>query len=252
MTSPRHGGFKQLITSEVKEDLLIPGHLGRFFLHHLNTGNKRACFGFCSRFVYNRPQPHGNNPISKLKTRFLREKWVKHEMSDISKARSGQEARLQKIRSLLSKKRPKFHRPESWRYKRVKEKWRRARGIDSRTRRKKRGWPVSPSIGYRSPVQVRYQSSAGKEEVLINSPLDLSLMDTSYQVGRIGASVGRKKKEKIITEAQLLNVHIVNPIVARVDLRDLEEELALDEEALEDLELSDLELSDLETGGEEE
>lgn len=77
-------------------------------------------------------------------------------------------------------------------------------------------------------------------------------MDTSYQVGRIGASVGRKKKEKIITEAQLLNVHIVNPIVARVDLRDLEEELALDEEALEDLELSDLELSDLETGGEEE
>ena len=173
-------------------------------------------------------------------------------MSDISKARPGQEARLQRIRSLLRKKKPKFHRPESWRYKRVKEKWRKARGIDSRTRKKRQGWPVSPSIGYRSPRQVRYQSSAGKEEILINSPLDLSLIDTSYQVGRIAASVGRKKKERIITEAQLLNVLIVNPIVARVDLRDLEEELALDEEALEDLELSDLELSDLEVGGEEE
>jgi hypothetical protein len=92
----------------------------------------------------------------------------------------------------------------------------------------------------------------GTEEVLINSPLDLSLIDSSYQVGRIAASVGRKKKEKIITEAQLLNVRIINPIVARVDLRDLEEELALDEEALEDLELSDLELSDLEIGDEEE
>ncbi|MFW9780025.1 MAG: eL32 family ribosomal protein [Candidatus Heimdallarchaeota archaeon] len=173
-------------------------------------------------------------------------------MSDISKISSGQEARLQRIKALLKKKRPKFHRPESWRYKRVKKSWRKARGIDSRTRIKKQGWPVSPSIGFRSPRQIRYQSSVGTEEVLINSPLDLSLIDTSYQVGRIAAGVGRKKKERIITEAQLLNVHIINPIVARVDLRDLEEELALDEEALEDLELSDLELSDLEIGDEEE
>lgn len=160
--------------------------------------------------------------------------------------------RLRKIRENLKRSRPSFRRVESWRYKRVKERWRKARGIDSKTREKKGGWPISPMIGFRSPKQVRYQSSSGKEEILIYSPVDLSLIDSNLQVGRIAANIGRKKREKIVMEAELLNIRILNPISAKIDLGDLEEELELDDELLEEIDIKDLEISEDEEFGEEE
>ena len=45
--------------------------------------------------------------------------------------------RLMELRKNMNKKRPSFRRVESWRYKRVKDSWRKARGIDSKTRKKK-------------------------------------------------------------------------------------------------------------------
>ncbi len=160
--------------------------------------------------------------------------------------------RLRKIRENLKRRRPSFRRVESWRYKRVKERWRKARGIDSKTREKKGGWPISPMIGFRSPKQVRYQSSSGKEEILIYSTVDLSLIDSNRQVGRIAANIGRKKREEIVMEAELLNIRILNPISAKIDLGDLEEELELDDELLEEIDIKDLELSEDEEISEEE
>lgn len=160
--------------------------------------------------------------------------------------------RLRKIRENLKRKRPHFHRIESWRYKRVKERWRKARGIDSKAREKRGGWPISPMIGFRGPKRIRYQSSSGKEEVLIFSHVDLSLIDSNLQVGRIAAKIGRKKREQIIMEAELLNIHILNPISAKIDLGDLEEELELDEELLEEIDIEDLDISEDEESGEEE
>lgn len=160
--------------------------------------------------------------------------------------------RLQRIRKKLKRKRPHFRRVESWRYIRVPERWRRARGIDSKTREKKGGYPKSPKIGYRGPKEVRYQSSSGKEEVLVTSTLDLSLIDPKKQSGRIAANLGRKKKEKIIMEAELLNIRILNPISAKIDLGDLDSELELDEDLLDDIEIDDLDLSSEEDQGEEE
>jgi len=159
--------------------------------------------------------------------------------------------RLQRIRKNLKKKRPTFIRVESWRYKRVPKRWRRARGIDSKTREKKGGWPISPQIGFRSPKAVRYQLSSGKEEVLVSSSVDLSLIDPELQVGRIASSIGRKKKEKILMEAELLNIHILNPISAKIDLGDLDAELELDEDLLDDIAIDDLDISSDEDQGEE-
>lgn len=174
-------------------------------------------------------------------------------MDDISKDKPQSEIlRLRKIRENLKRRRPSFRRVESWRYKRVKDRWRRARGIDSKTREKKGGWPISPMIGFRSPKEVRYQSPSGKEEVLIYSPIDLSLIDSDNQVGRIAAKIGRKKREKIVMEAELLNIRILNPISTKIDLGDLEEELELDEDLLEDIAIEDLDISEDEELGEEE
>ena len=44
--------------------------------------------------------------------------------------------KLIELRQKMKKKRPSFRRVESWRYKRVKDSWRKARGIDSQTRMK--------------------------------------------------------------------------------------------------------------------
>ena len=64
-------------------------------------------------------------------------------------------------------KRPDFKRQESWRYKRVKENWRRPRGIDSKMRKKVKGWPRSAEVGYRSPKETRGLHPSGYEEVLV-------------------------------------------------------------------------------------
>ena len=174
-------------------------------------------------------------------------------MVDSSREKTQSEIlRLRRIQENLKRKRPAFRRVESWRYKRVKDRWRKARGIDSKTRKKKGGWTISPMIGFRGPKQIRYQSSSGKEEIIIHSPVDLSLIDSNRQVGRIAAQIGRKKREKIIMEAETLNVQIVNPISAKIDLGDLEEELELDEELLEDIDIEDLDLSEDDELGEEE
>ena len=58
-----------------------------------------------------------------------------------------QDKRLMELRKRMNKKRPSFRRVESWRYKRVKDSWRKARGIDSKTRKKKKSGVKSPTVG---------------------------------------------------------------------------------------------------------
>ena len=73
-----------------------------------------------------------------------------------------------KLREHIKSKKPPFRRQESWRYKRLsgrKEKWRKAEGIDSKMRLKKKGWPKSPEIGYRGPKKVRNFHPSGYEAV---------------------------------------------------------------------------------------
>ena len=162
--------------------------------------------------------------------------------------------RLLRVRSNLKRKKPTFKRIESWRYKRVPTRWRVPRGIDSKAKEKRKGWPKMPSIGYRGPKSTRYLSSSGKEEVTVFNVSDLQLINPTVQVGRIAATIGRKKREQIISEAEILDIHLVNPMFKKIDLKGLDEEIIesedLSEEALRDLDLEDLDLD--EDIGEEE
>lgn len=174
---------------------------------------------------------------------------------DKTNSKSNKQNRLLRVRSNLKRKKPTFIRAESWRYKRVPTRWRVPRGIDSKIKEKRKGWPKMPSVGYRSPKSVRELSSNGKEEISVFSVSDLQLINPLSQVGRISATVGRKKREKIISESEIMNVHLVNPMFKKIDLKGLDEEIIeaedLSEEALRDLDLEDLEL-DEKTGDEEE
>ena len=83
--------------------------------------------------------------------------------------------RIQKLRKILRQKRavnakkPKFRRPESWRYKRLETGWRRPKGIDSKIRQREKGQPAMPTIGYRSPVKLRHLHPSGLKEVLVHT-----------------------------------------------------------------------------------
>jgi large subunit ribosomal protein L32e len=119
--------------------------------------------------------------------------------------------RLLTIRRRTDEGRPKFVRPESWRYKRLHSPWRRGRGIDNKVRRHKKGWPESPKVGYRSPKAVRTLHPSGLKEVLVHDLKKLSSINPDVEVIRIGGNVGARSRSLIISEADRLGIRILNP-----------------------------------------
>jgi large subunit ribosomal protein L32e len=150
--------------------------------------------------------------------------------------------RLLKARKRISQKRPHFKRFESWRLVRIKDQWRKPKGIDNKMRTELQGWPRSVKVGYGGPAAVRGLHSSGYEEVMVWNTNDLKKVLPETQVARIGGTVGGKKRESILAKAEELNIRILNPGVEKIDdefeeLEDEEdEEEAEDEENDEDVE----------------
>lgn len=119
--------------------------------------------------------------------------------------------RLLRIRNRINKKRPHFKRYESWRFVRLKDIWKKPRGIDNKMRTELQGWPKSVKIGYRGPAAVRGLHSSGMEEVMVWNAKDVEKVDPETQVARIGGTVGGRKKETILAKAEELKIRILNP-----------------------------------------
>ena len=115
-----------------------------------------------------------------------------------------------KLREHVKKKKPKFVRPESWRYYRLKESWRRPRGLDHKIRRKVKGWPAGVSVGYRGPKIARGLHPSGYREVLVHNSEELKNVDPKTQAVRIAHTVGKRNRAKIITEARREKITILN------------------------------------------
>jgi len=130
--------------------------------------------------------------------------------------------RLLKVRKRISQKRPKFSQFESWRLVRIKDHWKRPKGIDNKMRTEESGWPKSVKIGWRSPKAVRGLHPSGKEEVMVWNVADLENIDSETQVARIGGSVGRRKRGSIKIKAEELNIRILNP-GQEIDIDEFEE-----------------------------
>jgi large subunit ribosomal protein L32e len=115
-----------------------------------------------------------------------------------------------KARKRVKKKKPDFVRPESWRYVKLKESWRRPRGLDNKMRRKIKGWPPTVSTGYKGPKDARGLHPSGYREVLVHNAKEISEVDPKSEAARIAHTVGKKKRVQIIAEAKKRKVFILN------------------------------------------
>jgi len=151
-----------------------------------------------------------------------------------------EQKRLIELRKKINKKRPSFRRVESWRYKRVKDSWRKARGIDSRTRIKSKSGVKSPSAGYRGPKKVRGLHPSGYEEVRVHNINDLKDLNNKKHAIKISTNLGVRKRIRVIDYAQSRGFKVLNLGISQRELDSLEAALESSIEDLEDLEDEDL------------
>lgn len=103
-----------------------------------------------------------------------------------------------------------FKRQNSHKHKRVKESWRRPRGIHSPRRKGKKHAAPVPQAGHRTPVEERGKHPSGFEEVLVHTPEELEDVDPETEAVRVGSSVGERKREAIREEAENLDIKLLN------------------------------------------
>jgi len=127
------------------------------------------------------------------------------------------------LRARLKAKKPKFRRQESWRYKRVSQVWRKPDGIDSKMKRRKKGWPKTVDAGYRGPKEARGLHPSGYEEMLVRNVDDLAKIDPKVQAVRIAHTVGMKKRAEISLLAGERHIYILNPLPEEKPTEEAEE-----------------------------
>jgi large subunit ribosomal protein L32e len=131
-----------------------------------------------------------------------------------------------KARERAKKKKPAFVRPESWRYDKFSESWRRPRGLDNKMRRKIKGWPPTVSTGYKGPKAARGLHPSGYREVLVHTPSEIAQINPQTQAARIAHTVGMRKRAQIIAEAKKREVYILNfKLIAEAPEKEEEEKL---------------------------
>lgn len=119
---------------------------------------------------------------------------------------------LLELRRSIQKRRPKFIRQESWRYKRLETTWRKPKGVDSKMRKQIRGWPKIVKIGYRGPKLTRGLHPSGYRDVLIHNKAEILLLDPKRDAIRLSAKLGRRYRISISDKAEEMGIRILNPL----------------------------------------
>lgn len=117
---------------------------------------------------------------------------------------------------MKKKKKPKFnvigpsdgHRMK----RRIKDSWRKPRGIDNKKRVRAKQYGKSPNIGYKNPDELRGLHPSGYFDILIETEEQLKSLDKEIHAIRLSAKLGRKKKLELQKKAQELGFHILNPV----------------------------------------
>jgi large subunit ribosomal protein L32e len=125
----------------------------------------------------------------------------------------GEKTLSKDVKELLSKKKgkPRFIRQEYYKLPRLKDVWRKSRGIDSKKHEGKRGKGETPQDGYKNTEQIRGITPQGFFPVVIRNIADLDKIDTKKHAAVIAATVGRRSRNEIIKSANGKKITILNP-----------------------------------------
>ena len=117
---------------------------------------------------------------------------------------------MKELISELRKKKPKFKRTDSNKYK-FKNKWRAPRGLQNKQRLKRKGHVKQPSIGYGSPANIKYlESTTGLKPVVISNFKDIENIDSKTEIILISKKVGVRKKIELLKKCQELKLDVFN------------------------------------------
>ena|SRR3990167_2027069 len=112
----------------------------------------------------------------------------------------------------VKKKTNTFKRHQSDRYFKLKENWRKPKGIDNRMRRKFKGLTRMPKIGYGSNAATKHvlQNGFKKFRVFNTADLELLLMHNRTFAAEIAHNVSAKNRKDIVAKAAQLNIKVTN------------------------------------------
>ncbi|RME52817.1 50S ribosomal protein L32e [Candidatus Woesearchaeota archaeon] len=111
-------------------------------------------------------------------------------------------------------KKPVFRRQDAHKKAKLSSAWRKPRGLQSKVRLKKKGYVRSPESGWRSPVAVRGLSREGLLPVLVSTEKMLLALDPKTEGAVVAASVGDRKRKKLLSLAEEKGIRVLNKPLA--------------------------------------
>ena len=130
------------------------------------------------------------------------------------------------LRKEKKAKKPTFMIQDSHKRKRIRKRWGKPQGWQSKMRLNRRGYNKMVSVGYKSPKAVRGLSPAGLEMINVHSLQELSTINTETQGIIIGSAVGKKKKLALLIKAKEAGITVINFKDVEAYIKSVEEEMA--------------------------
>lgn len=113
-------------------------------------------------------------------------------------------------RKQLKKKKPIFFMQDAHKKKRLKMRWRRPKGSDSKIRVQRLGYRRHVEIGWGSPKEVKHLHPSGLRQIKVFSVAELDKINPKIDGALIAASVGTKKRVAIVTKAMEKGIMVLN------------------------------------------
>jgi large subunit ribosomal protein L32e len=118
--------------------------------------------------------------------------------------------KLLETRKQIKSKKPGFIRQDAHKKERLKKKWRKPRGLQSKIRLGVAGKARAVSQGYRSPKKVRGLHKSGLQQSLIRTISDLDSLSPKVNCLIISTTLGNKKKIEVMKQAKQKGFEIAN------------------------------------------
>ena len=113
-------------------------------------------------------------------------------------------------RSNTKKKKPQFKAQDAHKHKKIKQRWRKPKGLQSKMRLAKKGYNKTISHGWRSPNDVRGTNPQGLYPVVVYNAREISIIDAKTHAVIIASSVSTKNKLMIQSKAKEQGIIVMN------------------------------------------